>query len=263
MDVSWFRAMLMIIQCPQCGFSGRIPNSALGRSQLATCPICRCRFSLRASSSTASPAHPRASAAADRPGDDPNSSSYELRAMTWESDAEDDAFPAEILAGEATHDTIENSRREHELLDVPGETAFQPAELAATTTGPLLSASPGSDVGQRGVEPWYRLLLQIWGVVLLVWATFILGRDLLRTNLSGQGPSGNGDLISTVISVLLLVAGAASLFLAVDYSRSLHAGLRPPGASQTGMKTAFRRALASRLRKSWRWPARTAQPARS
>ena len=36
----------MIIQCPKCGFSGRIPSYALDSPHNAKCPHCKFRFEL-------------------------------------------------------------------------------------------------------------------------------------------------------------------------------------------------------------------------
>lgn len=259
----------MTIQCPECGFSGRIPSSARGHSHLATCPKCRYQFALRASLLTARLGHGRSSRTptqADDGESDPSSSSYELPALTWESAAGDDACGAEVRAGAATKIASPISvPAQASLDDRDGITpaAAETSKHDVSTRQPALSACLTFNRDHRMVISWYERLLQIWGVVLLLWAALILGRDLLRTRLSGQGAEGNGDLVSTVISVLILVAGAAGLFLVLEFGRSLRAGVRPSGISSQAPQTAFQHALGARLKESWHRPAHTAQPVRT
>src|SRR5208282_6798030 len=72
------RAIPMIIQCPNCQFSGRIPSYAVDSPYNATCPRCRFRFELHALL-----ANPVVAMLAESEQDSgPGSSSYELKAIT-------------------------------------------------------------------------------------------------------------------------------------------------------------------------------------
>src|SRR5262249_6134890 len=76
----------MIIQCPNCGYSGRIPSYALGTPHNAKCPKCRFRFELGSLllepmlEKPGSQLNPGLSL--DAPIGDPGSSAYELKAIT-------------------------------------------------------------------------------------------------------------------------------------------------------------------------------------
>src|SRR5262245_19994807 len=79
-------ASAMIIQCPNCGFSGRIPSYALGSPHNAKCPKCRFRFELGAlflEPVLEMPVtQPNSGLSVDGQGGDPVSSAYELKAIT-------------------------------------------------------------------------------------------------------------------------------------------------------------------------------------
>src|SRR5271157_2721045 len=72
------RAILMIIQCPNCRFSGRIPSYAMDSRYNATCPRCRFRFELHALLADRDVGMLAESELDSGPG----SSSYELKAIT-------------------------------------------------------------------------------------------------------------------------------------------------------------------------------------
>src|SRR5208337_2281147 len=71
------RAILMIIQCPNCRFSGRIPSYAVDSPYNATCPKCRVRFELHALLAERDVGMLAESELDSGPG----SSSYELKAI--------------------------------------------------------------------------------------------------------------------------------------------------------------------------------------
>src|SRR5271166_2464463 len=71
-------AVLMIIQCPNCRFSGRIPSYAVDSPYNATCPRCRFRFELSALLAD----RLVGMLAESELGSEPGSSSYELKAIT-------------------------------------------------------------------------------------------------------------------------------------------------------------------------------------
>lgn len=102
------------------------------------------------------------------------------------------------------------------------------------------------------VETWYPHLLRVWGIVLLGWAAVILGRDLLSMAFSGGERQGGGQLISDVIAVLLLVAGAAGLFVVIEFSRSLRLGLNKPVIRSQRFQPPPTPGTAIRLWRPWR-----------
>jgi hypothetical protein len=68
-------------------------------------------------------------------------------------------------------------------------------------------------------DPWYSRVLEAWGVFFLVWATIIVVRSLLFLVAGTDGSAAGNEIGSAVFSVLLLVTGAAGLFLLVDVGR--------------------------------------------
>ena len=208
----------MIIKCPNCGFSGRIPSYALGSPHSARCPKCAFRFELRAHSLQPVPGmiaiEVGGNYSLDAPGSDPNSSAYELKAIT------------EDFSAANGWDTSEHTPEE--LADEPPLQASQQiingnprATQASDRAIPLPSVSDLQAAPRTGTaDPWYSRVLQVWAIVLLIWAAVILGRSLFLMFLPGSnGPVAGDSLISTVVSVLLLVPGAAALFLLVDFGR--------------------------------------------
>ena len=146
---------------------------------------------------------------------DPGSSSYELKAMTethsvadsrdpWENDEEAIPFNG---SGDARVDPARSS------LTAARLGKHQPLFLAVWDAA--------------GSEPWYSRVLQLWGIVFLTWAAMIVARSLFLQFVPGSGPTSRSDAVSSVVSVLLLVPGAAALFLLVDLGRYIR-GLRPP-----------------------------------
>ncbi len=253
----------MIIQCPDCGFSGRVPESALGVPHRATCPKCRRRFIPRASLIAAGLCDRRPFSSvveADLAAENPESSSYELRAMTEDGGTAEEPARAHSLpamGGCADH------RPGAEVTDRAGPTASEPTDVTLPAVGTSSPASLEFTIAPPGAGPWYARVLQVWGIVLLIWAALILARYLLRTNLTGEGSPGNGQLLSTVIAVLLLVAGAAGLFVAVDFGESLRAGLWTPATCPASSKAALPRARGLRLGWSWHRSLRKPEPIRS
>ncbi|WP_165232445.1 hypothetical protein [Aquisphaera insulae] len=207
----------MIIECPKCQFSGRIPSYALETPYNARCPRCRFRFELQTLLSS-TPAE-----ALDDPGidglesvdgdpraGDPSSSAYELKAINEdfageESEAADeDEWRDEIRATGAVNGPVAAARRaESEGGDAAvGSSGFLGASWSAT-------------------DPWYGRVLQAWAVAFLIWAALILGRSLQWMFTADAESAGPGHLVATVVSVVLLVPGSAALFLLVDLSRYL------------------------------------------
>src|SRR4051794_39887150 len=88
----------MIIECPKCQFSGRIPSYALDSPYNARCPRCRFRFELHtllASTPDEALDDPGIEGLGTELGDgqagDPGASAYELKAITEDFSAEPSA----------------------------------------------------------------------------------------------------------------------------------------------------------------------------
>ncbi len=203
----------MIIQCPNCRFSGRIPSYAVDSPHNARCPKCRFRFELLADSVVGMFAESELDA-------DPGSSSYELKAVT------DDLGQAHSVAD--SRDPWENDE-EAIPFNGSGDARVDPARSSlVTAAAPWETPAPSLAVSDAaGAEPWYSRVLQVWGIVFLIWAAMIVARSLFLQFVPGSGPTSRSDAVSSVVSVLLLVPGAAAFFLLVDLGRYIR-GLRPP-----------------------------------
>jgi len=206
----------MIIQCPNCRFSGRIPSYAMDSPYNATCPRCRFRFELHALL-----ADPAVAMLAESELDTgPGSSSYELKAIT--EDLEQPQPPV---------------NRRDPWGDDPGAVAYNgngvdrvdPARSGfSTAAAPWKTPETSLPVPEAArAEPWYSRVLQVWGIVFLIWAAMIVARALYLQFVPGSGPTSRSDAVSSVVSVMLLVPGAAALFLLVELGRYIR-GLRPP-----------------------------------
>jgi hypothetical protein len=214
-------AINMIIQCPNCGFSGRVPKRAFDMPHQARCKRCHHQFDLSrlvdAVSAMASPSWisgidgaPAAHAIAD-----PSSSSYELKAITddfglmKEVEDLDDEWPDE------QHDPY---RRAAAKLIHASSQAVEP-EALPTTPASLTPAFPQPTPPGSAMDPWYSRVLEAWGVFLLIWAAIIVVRSLFTLLSRTDGQAVGNEIVSAVFSVLLLVPGAAGLFLLVDVGR--------------------------------------------
>jgi hypothetical protein len=90
--------------------------------------------------------------------------------------------------------------------------------------------------------------------VLLIWAAAILVRSLYIMFIqSGDRPEGSNEVLSAVVSVMLLVPGAAALFLLVDFGRYIH-DLRPPALSRYAERSREPEPIPVRLRLRRFWP---------
>ena len=199
----------MIIQCPNCRFSGRIPSYAVDSPHNARCPKCRFRFELLADSVVGMLAESELDT-------DPSSSSYELKAITETHSVADSRDPWE-------------NDEEAIPFNGSGDARVDPARSSlSTAAAPWETPAPSLAVWDAaGAEPWYSRVLQLWGIVFLIWAAMIVARSLFLQFVPGSGPTSRSDAVSSVVSVLLLVPGAAALFLLVDLGRYIR-GLRPP-----------------------------------
>ena len=200
---------------------------------------------------------------AETVAEDPSSSSYELPAIDDDGRTQIGAFAAEDLAGERDRERIDRRESGMELLEQPVPLSTDTAHRAETARAPSPAVDAARALGARAGEPWQMRLLQLWGIILLLWAAFIVARDLLSMTPESQASSPGGRLTQAVLSVLLLVAGAAGLFLAVEYGRSLCAGRRIPRECASQLRPAFPLGIRNRLRQSLRPGQRKAEPIHS
>jgi hypothetical protein len=220
-DVSKSEAINMIIQCPNCGILGRVPNDAFDIPRQARCKRCHHQFDLSrlvdTVSSMASPpwisgVNPTRS---DHAFADPSSSSYELKAITddfgliKEAEDLDDEWPDE------QHDPY---RRATAKLIKASSQSLAPEALPTTSASLAPAYQQPMSLGSA-MDPWYSRVLEAWGVFLLIWAAIIVVRSLLSLLALTDGQAAGNEIVSAVFSVLLLVPCAAGLFLLVDVGR--------------------------------------------
>ncbi len=230
----------MIIKCPNCEFSGRIPSHAVDSPHNATCPRCRFRFelhSLFSEQGTAILARPELEI-------DPGSSAYELKAITEDFGE---------LAPAGAHPEPWDKDEEVLPLNGSGSHARDLAADSSATTPAWETHSAGRAVLMPASgEPWYSRVLQIWGIMFLLWAGLILARSLFLLFSAENGPLNGSDVLSSVVSVMLLVPGAAGLFLLADLGRYLR-GLRsfPTRGSKAAATPARPGPLSYRPGRAW------------
>lgn len=189
----------MKIDCPNCGFSGRVPGYVADAPHHARCPKCRFGFDISdlvARAPALSEPSALTSVSASSPALSPSSSSYEIEALggVWEDEEEPAPRPA--------------------LTPTP------PAQPLAAAPEPI------RDV-QLLLLDWRVRLLEGWAVGLLVWAVLIGSRAVFATLVRGDELFFSQALIWPVATVVLLVAAAAGLLLALEFGRRLANG---PGA---------------------------------
>ncbi len=239
----------MIIQCPNCRFSGRIPSHALDSPHIARCPRCRFRFELLALLAGPDVGMLAESNSVTGPG----SSSYELKAITETHSVADSRDPWE-------------NAEEAIPFNGSGDARVDPARSSlSTAAAPWETPAPSPAVRDAaGAEPWYSRVLQLWGIVFLIWAAMIVARSLFLQFVPGSGPTSRSDAVSSVVSVLLLVPGAAALFLLVDLGRYIR-GLRPPTSREASAPSTSAKPVSLTVRpgRSWSRPFQATPSVRS
>jgi len=220
----------MIIQCPSCGFSGRVPGYAATVPHHARCPKCQFRFSIG----------DRAAQVVDpldgvsrhdlrhdltRPRLDPSSSSYEIKALT-DDFPEDDEDEREW--GEDWEGAIETDD------DPPTAWPVELPPFLRKGNEPLSGVNDGRR-SQASVDPtsWYSRLYQAWAVLFIAWAAIIGFRAIAATISRGEDFLFSMPLIWPVASVVLLVTASAGLFLMIDFNRRLQLTSAPGLAPET------------------------------
>jgi len=231
----------MIIQCPSCRFSGRIPSSAVDSPHSARCPKCRFRFELNAL--FADPVVGMLSESELDRG--PGSSSYELKAITEDLEQPQPAADRHDPWGDEQGAVPSNGS---------GGDRVDPARSSiSTATAPWETPAPSLSVSEAArAEPWYSRVLQVWGIVFLIWAAMIVARSLFLQFVPGSGSTSRSDTVFSVVSVLLLVPGAAALFLLVDLGRYIR-GLRPPPPRKARTTSSLARTVSQSLLPSRFW----------
>jgi hypothetical protein len=219
--VSNSEAINMIIQCPNCGFSGNVPNRVFEIPHQARCKRCHHRFDLSrlvdAMSPMVSPSWISVidPAQAEPAFADASSSSYELKAITddfglmKESEDTDDQWPDQ--GQDPYRRAAAKLIRASSQTIAPEALHAAPASVAPAYLQPVPLGS--------AIDPWYSRVLEAWGVFFLIWATIIVVRSFLLLLARTDGQGAGNEVVSAVFSVLLLVSGAAGLFLLVDVGR--------------------------------------------
>jgi len=210
-------ATLMIIQCPNCGFSGRIPRYAVTAPHLARCLRCRHQFEpglllpagLQDDVAVSAPGKVLEGAGSGSEGD-PGSSNYELEAIT-----EDLATGIEELGsdpwGDEDEEPVMTSGPSFPKMASPREGPLGMTPLTYLRWAFRLMPGPA--------DPWYSRVLQAWGIFFLFWAVAILARSLYYLMTAEKFATATQDIVWSVVSVILLVPGSAGLFLLVDLAR--------------------------------------------
>jgi hypothetical protein len=258
-------AIVMIIQCPNCGFSGKIPKYAFVVDYQARCKRCGHQFELsalvfgapREASQALVPLVETGTIELDSAGD-PGSSSYELKAITddFSSGQQTDDGDHRWTERESVSLSAEADRDLHRDSGSVSANGHRSLGIAARTP-----ASLDANLGTKSGDPWYSRVLQAWGVLFLIWALLIVVYSLPSLIARGAGVFASPDTVSAVVSVLLLVPGAAGLFLLVDLGRFIR-GLRQPSA-QPKERDEKGPAAISRSIVSWAMHYRSARAART
>jgi hypothetical protein len=221
--VSKSEAINMIIQCPNCGFSGRVPKRVFDIPHQARCKRCQHLFDLNrlvdVVPSMPSPpswiSHLDPAQANHALADASSSSSYELKAITDDFGLMKEAEDPEDEWPDRDHDPYR--RAAAKLIEASRQARAPEALPAGPRSLPQACQQPMA-LGSA-IDPWYSRVLEAWGVFLLIWAAIIVGRSLLSLLARTDGQAAGNEIVSAVFSVSLLVPGAAGLFLLVDVGR--------------------------------------------
>lgn len=183
---------LMNIECPNCGFSGRVPGYVADAPHHARCPKCRFGFDI-GDLAAAAPRPPGTLERAEAwiaPPSSSGGSSYEIKALVgaWEDEERPTAPPS----------------------------PKPPPTASAEAAEPVADWRAGF-----GLVEWRVRLLEGWAVVLLVWAALIGSRVAHAALTRSDEIVFSQALFWPVAAVVLLVAAAAGLLLALELGRRL------------------------------------------
>lgn len=180
----------MILDCPHCGFSGRLPEHAIPTAHRARCPRCRLGFDIdaAASSDKAPPAGP-------------NDSSYQLDPIVAGFDDSRD--------GEWSND------------------ADWPRPSTIGSPRPVPAAVPAG-LGRFPRPGTIRIrLFQAWALAFLLAAAAIGARTVVAVVRFDDARFFSAELLHPVAAVVLLVGASALLCLSVDLGRRLARSATP------------------------------------
>ncbi len=216
----------MIIECPVCGFTGRVPGYVAAVPHHARCPKCQHRFAI-GERVARTPGVIEEGARRDlrhdlaRPRLDPSSSSYEIEALTDEFDSDDDDERASHA-----HDWDDDWDG---AIEPDDDAAPPPAVKAVRLPRFLLKgAEPPHEpvIGRRRLTfasttatSWRFRLFETWAILFIIWAALIGSRAILATVSRDQDFLFSTATIWPVAAVVLLVTASAGLFLLIDLSR--------------------------------------------
>jgi hypothetical protein len=244
--VSKSEAINMFIQCPNCGFSGKVPKRVFEIPHQARCKRCHHHFDLSrfvdALAPVASPARISGMGPAhtDHTFADASSSSYELKAIADDFGLIKEAVDLDERWPDDEQDAYR--RAAAKVIEASSQT-MAPEVLAAASASVAPRSQQPMPLGSA-FDPWYSRVLEAWGVFFLIWASIIVVRSLLSLQARIDGQAAGNEIVSAVFSVVLLVPGAAGLFLVVDLGRyirdlRIHAPAAAVGQSRKGAPSAF------------------------
>jgi hypothetical protein len=208
----------MIIQCPSCGFSGRVPNYVAAVPHHARCPKCKFRFDLgalvsRIPESIDAPPHVELRHDLRRPRLDPSSSSYEIEALT------EDFSDSDADRGEDWDDDWNGSTDRDDTF-APIALPIAPPPHLPKSDGRFTAPPLERDASLSPVAtPWHYRLFQAWAILFILWALLIGCRAVLATINRDEAFLFSKESLWPVASVVLLVTSAAGLFSLMDLSR--------------------------------------------
>lgn len=198
----------MIIACPRCGFSGKVPDHAALAPHQARCPKCKFRFDIGDPDVQIPEPFDRAGLHHNlaRPRLDPSDSSYELDPIV-------DGF-------EGVWDVPMSEEFESEDDAVPSAMTGAPTLAARANWG---GGSRASEWVLRRLRPsvWRIRLFQAWAVLFLFWAGWIVVRTVIAVSRLDDAHFFSNDLLRPIVAVVVLVSTSALLCLSVDVSRRL------------------------------------------
>jgi hypothetical protein len=213
----------MIIQCPNCGWPGRVPDDAVTTPHRARCPECHHWFELGTIPAPVLLRYGPASGLGvgpdgrdDDQGLGPGSSSYEQEAITEDFGPARDRGEAAGPGDDGDDDPLRAGPPDRDEHPDTSRRA-----VAAPRSIPPAPTQPRPGMARPGQGPWYGRLLDGWAILLLIWAPMIVARALLILLVPGAGPPDAAEAIPAVVAALRLVGGAAGLFLLADLGRNL------------------------------------------
>jgi hypothetical protein len=196
----------MILECPHCGFSGRLPDHAKPTAHRARCPKCRCGFDIGDFAGD-----PEAPDSLDRSPLASSDSSYELDPIVAGPDDPWDGPWSDGPDGDPWDDPWPED---------PG--AARPPAARPTLAGRRLVGRPSDRIVRAFRPSMLRIrLFQAWAVAFMIAAAAIGARTAVAAWRFDDARFFSAELLRPVAAVVLLVGAAALICLSVDISRRL------------------------------------------